>query len=141
MYKNSTSCVTHSKVYYSLNFEGARSQKGLILSSQKGLLRSFQLPKKRGHPACVPIIKSLFLTRFSDRPKRAPTGGELLPGGGVSVGRPPQDSLGRPDRPLPQVVAHGHAKHPGHLDAVYQQRLCPQCRRLAQSAAVRGPAH
>ena len=41
-------------MYYGLNFEGARSKKDLILSSKKGLIRSyFQSPKKRGHPAYV----------------------------------------------------------------------------------------
>ena len=41
-------------MYYVLNFERARSWKGLILSSLKGSIRSyFQSPKKRGHPNIV----------------------------------------------------------------------------------------
>ena len=39
-------------MYYVPNFEGARSYKGLILSSHKGIIRSYlQSPKTRGHPA------------------------------------------------------------------------------------------
>ena len=41
--------LTHAKVHYSLNFEGTLSEKGLTLSSLKGLIRScFQSPKRRG---------------------------------------------------------------------------------------------
>ena len=39
-------CVKKINVYYRFLFQGARSYKALVLSSQKGLIRSyFQLPK------------------------------------------------------------------------------------------------
>ena len=58
-------------MYYGLNFEGAKSYKCVILSSSKGLIRSyFQSPKKRGHPVDFFLSVECGLSDRQKRPMR-----------------------------------------------------------------------